>query len=218
MTHFKIVPSGGVFFEHFGKNSIYPKFKKLDFFQKLHLKFAKKLDFSRNLFKFGGHFWPKQPDFQIKSRNSFGKRKKLDFKRQKLVLKAQKLSKTPKTRSENQKTRFQKPKNSIYRHFERVDEGEIVLKKPCISFHLSHQPPLKVTEHFLCSKSDSLGRKVHCNFQRRLMTQMKAYPIPMKNWTHICLNIVFCRHEQVQPDVPHVKEGPPSKLLGALCC
>ena len=43
---------------------------------------------------------------------------------------AKKLSKNPKTRSENQKTRFQKPKNSIYRDFERVDKGEMVLKKP----------------------------------------------------------------------------------------
>ena len=106
-----------------------PKIQETRFFPKTRFVICKKLDFSRNLFKFGGHFWPKQPDFQIKSRNSFGKRKKLDFKRQKLVLKAQKLSKTPKTRSENQKTRFQKPKNSIYGHFERVEKGEIVLKK-----------------------------------------------------------------------------------------
>ena len=33
------------------------------------------------------------------------------------------------------------------------------------------------------------------------MAQMKAYTIPMKNWTQICLTIVFCRHKQVQPDV-----------------
>ena len=31
----------GFFFEHFGKNSIYHKCKKLDFFKKLDLKFAK---------------------------------------------------------------------------------------------------------------------------------------------------------------------------------
>ena len=30
-----------VFFEHFGKNSIYQKFKKLDFFQKTRFEFAK---------------------------------------------------------------------------------------------------------------------------------------------------------------------------------
>ena len=30
------------------------------------------------------------------------------------------------------------------------------------------------------------------------MAQMKAYTIPMKNWTQICLTIVFCRPEQVQ--------------------
>ena len=29
-----------------------------------------------------------------------------------------------------------------------------ILHHDSISFHLSHQPPLKVTEHFLCSKSD----------------------------------------------------------------
>ena len=35
------------------------------------------------------------------------------------------------------------------------------------------------------------------------MAQMRAYTIPVKNWIHICLTIVFCRLEQVQPDVIH---------------
>ena len=80
-----------------------------------------------------------------------------------------------------------------------------ILTCDSISFHLSHQPPLKVTEHFLCSKSDKKWHiyyiKVLCNFERWLMAQMRAYTIPMKNWTQICLTIVFCRHKQVQPDV-----------------
>ena len=33
------------------------------------------------------------------------------------------------------------------------------------------------------------------------MAQMKAYSVPMKNWTQICLNIVFCSNKQFQFDV-----------------
>ena len=33
------------------------------------------------------------------------------------------------------------------------------------------------------------------------MAQMKAYSIQMKNWTQICMSIVFCSREHVQFDV-----------------
>ena len=69
-----------------------------------------------------------------------------------------------------------------------------ILYQDSISFHLSHQPPLKVTE---VGGGEGVGG---CNFLRWLMAQMKAYTILM-NWTLICLTIVICRLEQFQPDV-----------------
>ena len=42
-----------------------------------------------------------------------------------------------------------------------------ILHQDSISFHLSHQPPLKVMCHFLCSKSDKFTtQKVTRNFQK----------------------------------------------------
>ena len=107
------------------------------FFQKTRFEICQKLDFARNFVKFGGHFGTKHQYFHLKLTNFGCKSGKLDFKRQKLDFKAKKLSKNQKTRSENQKTRFQKPKNSIYRHFERVQKGEIVLKKTLGGIQLS---------------------------------------------------------------------------------
>ena len=105
----------------FSKNSICNLQKKNQFLEKsVHLWWL---------------FWAKTSKFSHKMAKFCWKKEKTRFQEAKSGLqRPKKLSKNPKTRSENQKTRFQKPKNSIYRHFERVDEGEFVLKKnPCRS-------------------------------------------------------------------------------------